>query len=384
MRTKRRRLTTSTVPPPPPPATTVASLPDDVVADILLRLPSPTSIFRAALASTHWCRVAVSPSFVRRIRELHHFPPLLGHFLSCVNSSTLPLFQPVSLHADPALAAVVRRGDFFLTRLQDSGRCVLEDCRDGFLLCSSRTKLAIYDPTTHHAVYLPLPPKRPGPGSGYIAHTFCLLRDSGGANGQRFFRVISLKQRHQSARAEEYDSRAGEWRAHPYTVLRPARSHDNRFFPAMHGAGRIYWKYSCAPLLLCLDTKTMRFSYVRVPSGISHLSAFAVGETEEGKCCLVHVCNGSEGGCPQLQVWLRGDDAKAEPWVLERVEPLLLRLSAPVHGRARQVRAVVAGLVLVCFNGSSAHLPHVAFRLKSLKVEAEFTCRGPARPYLFE
>jgi ATP-dependent protease HslVU (ClpYQ) peptidase subunit len=60
------------------------------------------------------------------------------------------------------------------------------------------------------------------------------------------------------------------------------------------------------------------------------------------------------------------------------------RGAAPVRGRARQVRAVVAGLVLVCFNGSSAHLPHVAFRLSSLKVEAEFTCRGAARPYLFE
>jgi hypothetical protein len=374
-------------PPPPPPTTTITSLPDDVVADILLRLPSPTSIFRAALASKHWCSVAVSPSFVRLIREHHHFPALLGHFLSCNHSSTLPLFQPVPLHADPALAAVVRCGDFFLTRLQDSGRCgALEDCRHGFLLFSNRTKLTIFDPTTHQAVYLPRPPRRPAPENDYVAHTFCLLRDSGGARDRhrQFFRVISLQHRNRSARAEEYDSRSGEWRAHPCTVLTPARSHDNRFFPAMHAAGRIYWKYSSTPLLLCLDTKTMRFSYVRVPAGVSHGSAYAVGETEDGKCCLVHVCYSSEGGCHQLQVWLRGDDADAEPWLPVREEPLLLGSSAPVHWRARQVRAVVAGLVLLCFNGSSAHLPHVAFRLKSLKVEAEFTCRGPARPYLFE
>uniref|UniRef100_A0ACD5V4C2 Uncharacterized protein n=1 Tax=Avena sativa TaxID=4498 RepID=A0ACD5V4C2_AVESA len=382
MRTKRRRLTTSTVPPPATPTTTIASLPDDVVADILLRLPSPTSIFRAALSSKHWCRVAVSPSFVRRIRELYHFPALLGHFLCCIKSSTFPLFQPVDLHADHALAAVVRRGDFFLTRLQDSGQCALEDCHDGYLLFSNRTKLTIFDPTTHHAVYLPRPPRRPAPENDYVAHTFCLLRDSGGANDQRFFRVISLQHRNRSARVEDYDSRAGEWRAHPYTAATPARSHDNRYFPAMHAAGRIYWKYSSTPLLLCLDTKTMRFSYVGIPAGVSPRSAYAVGETEDGSCCLVHVWNGSEGGCLQLQVWLRG--AEAEPWVLEREEPLLLRSRAPVRGRARQVRAVVAGLVLVCFNGSSAHLPHVAFRLKNLKVEAEFTCRGPARPYLFE
>jgi hypothetical protein len=217
-----------------------------------------------------------------------------------------------------------------------------------------------------------------------VAHTFSLLEDSGGANHRQFFRVISLQHRNRSARAEEYDSRSGEWRAHQYTVLTPARSHGNRFFPAMHAAGRIYWKYSCTPLLLCLDTKTMRFSYVRVPAGVSNQSAYAVGETEDGACCLVHVWYCSEGGCHQLQVWLRGGDAGGEPWLLEREEPLLLRSAAPVRGRARQVRAVVAGLVLVCFNGSSAHLPHVAFRLSSLKVEAEFTCRGAARPYLFE
>ncbi|KAF0917306.1 hypothetical protein E2562_017482 [Oryza meyeriana var. granulata] len=383
MKAKKRKLVTST-PPPPPPLTTISSLPDDIVADILLRLPSAASIARALFASKHWWRVACSPTFFRRLRAVHAYPLLLGHFAAQA-SSPLPLFHPARLHSDSVLAAMVRRGDFFLTRLQVFGRCTLEDSRDGLLLFSSRTKLIVFDPVGHHTVPIRRPPRRSFPYHGYAAHTFCFFPDitTGGAEAE-CFRVVSLQHRRQSVRAEVFDYGTRSWTIHPGTALRPARSHGNQLFPAMHAAGRIYWKYRTEPILLALDAKTMRFLYVRTPPGVTSRSPYAVGERDDGACCLVHVAHGAPDGCPRLQVWLHcvvgGNEV--EPWVLVRDEPL--RLRSALRGRVRQVRAVAGGVVLLCFTGSSAHLPHVAFRLKNLKVEAEFTCRGSARPYLLQ
>uniref|UniRef100_A0ACD5W7D9 Uncharacterized protein n=1 Tax=Avena sativa TaxID=4498 RepID=A0ACD5W7D9_AVESA len=77
-------------------ATTVDSLKDDNIEDILLRLPSPASLARAALSSSRWRRVASSPDFLRRFRERRPSPPVLGLF------STIPLPLPLGiLWTDP-------------------------------------------------------------------------------------------------------------------------------------------------------------------------------------------------------------------------------------------------------------------------------------------
>lgn len=84
--------------------------------------------------------------------------------------------------------------------------------------------------------------------------------------------------------------------------------------------------------------------------------------------------------CKCGSFYKEGDEV--EPWELERQVPLILGSDA--GGIVRQVLAVVSGLVLVCLDNPSPCRPHVAFRLKSLEVEAEFSCCGPARPFLLE
>ncbi|VAH37196.1 hypothetical protein VPH35_023750 [Triticum aestivum] len=58
----------------------MASLMDDVTAEIFLRLPpdEPEHLFRAALVCKPWLRVLRDPSFRRRYSVFHRAPPLLG------------------------------------------------------------------------------------------------------------------------------------------------------------------------------------------------------------------------------------------------------------------------------------------------------------------
>ncbi|KAL6594629.1 hypothetical protein ACP70R_048367 [Stipagrostis hirtigluma subsp. patula] len=61
--------------PPPPP-----ELPDDLVGDILLRLPpdDPACLLRASLVCRRWRRLLADPAFRRRHRALHRRPSFLG------------------------------------------------------------------------------------------------------------------------------------------------------------------------------------------------------------------------------------------------------------------------------------------------------------------
>jgi hypothetical protein len=58
----------------------VAALPEELVEEILLRIPpaEPASLLRAALVCKPWCRLISGPRFRRRFRELHRRPPMLG------------------------------------------------------------------------------------------------------------------------------------------------------------------------------------------------------------------------------------------------------------------------------------------------------------------
>ena len=101
-----------------------STLSDDLVLEILLRLPSVASLVRAALACRAWRRaVASSAAFRGRFRALHP-PPLLGFFIEAPasgqipNAPAFPAFAPARPR-DRDLAAAVRCGDFFLTTLQD-------------------------------------------------------------------------------------------------------------------------------------------------------------------------------------------------------------------------------------------------------------------------
>ncbi|EEC66564.1 hypothetical protein OsI_32735 [Oryza sativa Indica Group] len=73
-------------------AAAVESLPDDVVAEILLCLPPhPSFVSGASLVCKRWLHLIRSPSFLRRVRAFHRTPPVLGFFH---NYRDLPSFVP--------------------------------------------------------------------------------------------------------------------------------------------------------------------------------------------------------------------------------------------------------------------------------------------------
>ncbi|XP_020196272.1 uncharacterized protein [Aegilops tauschii subsp. strangulata] len=77
---------------PPPPAT----LPDELLEEILLRLPpeDPGCLFRASLVCKPWRSRLTGTAFSRLYREFHRTPPLLGFFEN--DETVLCYFSPLS------------------------------------------------------------------------------------------------------------------------------------------------------------------------------------------------------------------------------------------------------------------------------------------------
>jgi len=61
-------------------STTITSLSDDVLTEILFRLPSLASLARAALTCPRWRRLATSRDFLAGFGARHASLPLLGCF----------------------------------------------------------------------------------------------------------------------------------------------------------------------------------------------------------------------------------------------------------------------------------------------------------------
>ncbi|CAN6330591.1 unnamed protein product [Urochloa humidicola] len=83
-------------------------LPDDVIAEILVRLPQddPSSLLRASLACKAWFRIATGPDFRRRLGAFHQTPPLLGFLRdSCSRPRSSFTATTASAFSLPAVAA---------------------------------------------------------------------------------------------------------------------------------------------------------------------------------------------------------------------------------------------------------------------------------------
>uniref|UniRef100_A0A0D9YCA9 F-box domain-containing protein n=1 Tax=Oryza glumipatula TaxID=40148 RepID=A0A0D9YCA9_9ORYZ len=275
--------------PPAADATAAAAVLDyRLLAHILLRLPSPAALARAATVCRRWRRVASSPTFLRLFRQLHHPPPLLGLFI-CNNGSAVsrsivdgelvgevvdPTFLP-RLTPRGFLGAVNRCIDFSLDSLPDDERWALADTHDGLLLLCTKfadrmdipDNFAVCDPVSGRSVLLRVAPVT---DSAYLG---AALRtddsDGGGVVCSFEFEVILVTYYNMwEPRLYVFSSRSGQWTVHAYIPMLPMLS---AFSGDMHANGSVYWlidDHGDGGAHLALDARTKQFSNIKLLSSM--------------------------------------------------------------------------------------------------------------------
>ncbi|XP_006662178.2 uncharacterized protein LOC102703339 [Oryza brachyantha] len=222
----------SAAPPPPPPAD---SAPDDLLAEILLRLPPhPSSLSRASLVCKRWRRLARDPGLLRRLRAFHRTPPVLGYFH---NSPDLPRFVPTE--ASPGRITVEASS---LRRNGEDGMWWFVDCRHGRALLRSRdwTDLLVWEPMTGERRCIPVPSQMLSGASGRSAAVLCTAAGvDGGCHSSPFHVVVVFASRGRVS-ACTYSSLTGAWGDLISTVV-PSPCEVYEESPALVVGESLYW-----------------------------------------------------------------------------------------------------------------------------------------------
>ena len=205
----------------------VASIGDELLGDIFLRLPDTATLARAAVACKRWRRVASDPPLLRRFHSLHGPPPLLGFIMSepppRAFSYEAPdrLFVPAPSRS-PHLNAAAANADFHCLDFADmyprSGS-VIDDWLlrgyDGGLLLSygflEYEELAVYDPIARTADLVCRPDIMQFDFE-FVAVHYALLVDDADAS----FRVVGAQFWNGRVRAAIFSSRTGQWAPLPF------------------------------------------------------------------------------------------------------------------------------------------------------------------------
>ncbi|CAM0878393.1 unnamed protein product [Alopecurus aequalis] len=337
--------------------TTLMSLGDDMLAEILRRLPSQPSLARASFACPRLRDVASSSSVASRFTSPS---PLLGYFISdhggdiaCFHRAP-PLRPRCRCH--PSSRRFPSRG-FRGLQLAPYGlppgpptphqRALHGRVRPSLKLTTAHTPLH-----EQRRQVIPLLP------TGFRRCDFI---------------PSALPRAHgwQRVRAHVYSSCTGEWYSHsraPNGIKPPRRGEQNSYnYQPMHAGGRICWRTK--EQMLSLDVGSMKFSHLALPDKLcsyhrSHYS-YVIGDTEDGITCLLAVVTyKSYHDKPVMLVWFLEEEEGLPSWELQWTVDssewdLLARVPSVV-----KVCDVTAGVVLLCMGNETSGLRYRAFRIK--------------------
>ncbi|KAF7068942.1 hypothetical protein CFC21_074644 [Triticum aestivum] len=297
---------------PPPPA---AALPDELVQEILARLPpdDPASLLRASLVCKAWGLAVSHPGFRRRLHELHQAPPLLGFLPSWASDDTCT-FIPTTASS-------------FSLHAPDWHSCRAVDCRHGralFLSVNQHAEtLLVWEPITGAQNRLPVPAAydsaKPFPGALMYSNAAVLCaadrcdhRDCLGGP----FRVVFVFEEHTKEEqnvtsACVYSPEAGAWGE--LTSLHTELSieiTDNS--SVLVGSSLLYFRASASVLEYDLARHALTLF---VPPDNDENVRFNLILTEDGRLGLI------EDWCPHLKLWTleKGSEDTDAQWVLSRV-----------------------------------------------------------------
>ncbi|KAM3317479.1 hypothetical protein ACQJBY_035266 [Aegilops geniculata] len=255
-------------------------IPDELLPEIFLRLPTPADLVRTSAACVSFRRVVADRPFLRRYRKIHA-PPLLG-FLG-LNGVFHPAEPP-----HPFTTAAEAFADFSLSFLPaPASDWAIQDVRDGRVLLGRRgvfTEFVVCDPLHRRHILLPPIPRvnewrLPSDNSQMF-----LMGGNEDASDEIFFRVIYVAaavDQHKQA-ALVFSSSTGQWRATPSI----ARSPNSYWLQCAYGC--LYGLTERSHKLQVLDTRRMVFSLLDLPpkarsgGSISSYVQIAIVEAGEG------------------------------------------------------------------------------------------------------
>ncbi|KAF7014277.1 unnamed protein product [Triticum aestivum] len=300
---------------PEAPPTTLLTLPEELLEEVLLRLPAAADLARASIAWVSFRRLVTDHRFLRRFRARQP-PPLLG-IVSHQSHRYLPLLQLAQPPHPSAAAASTfagsRAADFSCSFLPSAERWHVRDLRDGRVLLSGVPEgskfccrdlardLAVCDPLYRRYTLLPAIPDDLAAlaQQSDMGHFEPFLAPPAAEDEEGIsFRVICLARCTARLVLLIFSSGSGDgqWRAvtldnwvsllagldNPAPVIKPESS----LWPRMRHYAHGYFCWAFYPAnknkLIMLDTRSMDFSAVNLPPRTRNTQV-AILEAGEGR-----------------------------------------------------------------------------------------------------
>ncbi|KAF6986224.1 hypothetical protein CFC21_004010 [Triticum aestivum] len=315
-----------------PQATASLPIPDELLAQIFLRLPTPTDLLRASAACVSFRRVVADRSFLRQYRKLHA-PPLLG-FLS-TNTGFHPAEPP---HPSASVAgAVALAADFtfsFVPSPAPTTCWFIQDIRDGRVLLGPRGyfcgAMAVCDPL--HRRYLLLPPiphhlaatvEEP-----FLREAFLISGDEDEAAAdteETSFRVMCMVQCEAKLIAFVFSSSTRQWRAIASHSCSALSAEKILFYWRQYAYGCFYWlshaqstMFEYRMKILVLDTRRMEFSIADPPSEFECASGLDIIMVEAGEGRPGMLVRGHDTSDRVYTIW-RNNGGGSSHWQKEKI-----------------------------------------------------------------
>ncbi|CAN6206336.1 unnamed protein product [Urochloa humidicola] len=368
---------------------TIDDLPDGVLAEVMLRVPTPAALVHAAAVSKRWRGVIVTPDgkFLHDYRARHKSSPFLGLYIPREYGG-LPSFHKADSiqsadddndsgggsddddDSDPDLQRAVDKA-FRLNGLKRHHKWRLLDCYNGrLLLTRGEGCLVVYNPLSHKRISVDLPQ------DGILQENFsaCLLQGHG--DDASSFRVVSVH-RHRGDRtvhAVEYNSCRDSWNHHEdWEIMKKIQGTEQG--EVMRAGNLVFCKYT-GTCLLVLDTTKMQFYALPLP-GDNNPKKYAIGEIEDGVCCLAAVDSVGESNTPYLRVWR----LEKQDWMLEKAMEVqqVLGKHAPDGRSYYKVCKVTNGMAVLCWSMRDLHFI-VDLKTFCVMEKFEFNYNLPAFP----
>ncbi|XP_073357733.1 uncharacterized protein [Aegilops tauschii subsp. strangulata] len=312
-------------------------IPDELLAEIFVRLPTPIDLVHASAACVAFRRVVADSSFLRQYRKLHH-PPLLGFLRT--STGFLPAKPP---HPSASVAsAVAFAADFsfsFVPSPASTPRWVIRDIRDGRVLlapmgsCCGEKEMVVCDPL--HRRYLLLPPiphhlaamlTKPRCNETFLISQGDSHDDEAAAAQETSFRVMCMVQCQAKLISFVFSSSTRLWRAvapHSWSHLLAGMLSsigERLFCRRQYAYGCFYWLpgWEFEMKMLVFDTQRMEFSIADPPSEAKYASGHyrTMVESGEGRPGMFF-CGYDTPGC--IYTLWRHNGGSSSQWQKEKI-----------------------------------------------------------------